>query len=221
MAVSRYVSRTYGWMFLGLLITGMVSLGLASSEDAMRTIATSPGLMFGAIIAQFAVVIGLTAGFRRLSSAAAMGLFLLYSALTGVTMSVVFLVYTASSIANVFFITGGMFGGLALFGTITKKDLTGVGATVGMGLWGLILVGIVNMFVQSSALNMALSVVTVVIFAGLTAYDAQKIRMLALQSADGPSEESSKSAVYGALSLYLDFINMFWALLRLFGDRRE
>jgi len=221
LAMSRYVTRTYGWMFLGLVVTGLVSTLIASSESAMQTIFQNQWMFFGVMIAQLAVVVGLSAAYQRISAAAAMGLFLLYSALTGVTFSVIFLLYTMSSIANVFFITAGMFGGLALFGTVTKRDLTGIGTFMGMGLWGLILVGIVNMFVGSSALSLGMSVAGVVIFAGLTAWDAQRIRMLAYQAVTGDSREGDKSAVFGALMLYLNFINLFWSLLRLFGERRE
>lgn len=222
--MSRFVSRTYGWMFVGLLVTALVSYLIASSETMIHAILMNQWMMMGAIIAQFAIVIGLSMGYQRLSAAAAMLGFLAYSALTGVTFSVVFLIYTMSSIANVFFITSGMFGGMALFGTVTRKNLTGMGAFVGMGLWGLILVGLVNMFVRSESLSLGLSVVTVFVFAGLTAYDAQMIRALAYQatvSGGGRTQESEKGAIFGALKLYLDFINLFWALLRLFGNRRD
>ncbi|MBI3556071.1 MAG: Bax inhibitor-1/YccA family protein, partial [Deltaproteobacteria bacterium] len=168
--MSRYVSRTYGWMFIGLLVTGIVAYLIASSESAMAMVAGSPGIMMVLIIAQFAIVMGLTMASKRISAATATLGFLAYSALTGVTMSVIFLIYTASSVGQVFMITAGMFGGLALYGTVTKKDLTGIGSFVGMGLWGLILVGLVNIFVRSEALSMGLSAITVVVFAGLTAY---------------------------------------------------
>lgn len=220
-AMSRYVSRTYGWMFLGLLLTGVISLMIASSEAAIQTILGNQWMFIGVLIAQFGIVMGLSMSYQKLSSAAAVLGFLAYSALTGVTFSVVFLVYTMTSVAQVFMITAGMFGGLALFGTVTKRDLTGMGAFVGMGLWGIILVGIVNMFVRSQSLSMGLSVVSVIVFAGLTAYDAQRIRAMAYQSTLGNSEEGDKSAVFSALMLYLNFINLFWALLQLLGDRRR
>lgn len=222
LAVSRFVSRTYGWMFLGLMVTGLVAYMLASSEAAIQTIFQNSWMMMGVIIAQLAVVMGLTFAYQRLSAAAATAGFLLYSALTGVTFAVVFLLYTMSSIGSVFMITAGMFGGLALFGTVTKKDLTGIGAFVGMGLWGLILIGLVNMFVQSNSLSLGLAAASVLIFAGLTAYDAQRIRALAYQYAlNGDRSEGDKGAIFGALMLYLNFINLFWSLLRLFGERRE
>lgn len=222
LAMSRFVARTYSWMFLGLLLTGFVSFSIASSESAVQMIIQNRWVFMAVIIAEIALVMGLTATYDRLSPATATLGFLGYSALNGVTFSVVFLVYTMSSIGQVFLITAGMFGGLALYGSVTKKDLTGVGSFVGMGLWGLILVGLVNMFVQSEALSMGLSVVAVVVFAGLTAWDAQKIRAMAYQSTQGGSKsDGDKGAVFGALMLYLNFINLFWALLRLFGSRRE
>jgi FtsH-binding integral membrane protein len=216
-AMSRFVTRTYGWMFLGLLITGFVSLGIVSSEAAVQTIMQNRAILFGALIAEFVLVMGLTAASQRLSAATATLGFLAYSALNGVTFSTIFMVYTMSSVAQVFFITAGMFGGLALYGSVTKKDLTGVGSFVGMGLWGLILCGFVNMFMRSEALSMGLGV-----FAGLTAYDAQKIRAMAYQSTlGGTRSDSDKGAVFGALMLYLNFINLFLSLLRLFGNRRD
>lgn len=222
LAMSRYVSRTYGWMFLGLLVTGLVSYLVASSEAAINAIIRNQWMFFGVVIAQLGIVMSLSMAYQRLTAAMATLGFLAYSALTGLTFSVIFLVYTMSSIGSVFMITAGMFGGLALFGTVTKKDLTGLGAFVGMGLWGLILVGLANMFIQSESLSLGLSVVSVLVFAGLTAYDAQKIRAMAYQAAtSGNANEGDKSAVFGALMLYLNFINLFWALLRLFGDRRS
>ena len=222
MAMSRFVSRTYGWMFIGLLLTGIVASMIASSESAMAMVASSPGIMMVLVIAQLGIVMGLSMAYQKLSAATATLGFLAYSALTGVTFSVIFLIYTASSIGQVFMITAGMFGGLALYGTVTKKDLTGIGTFVGMGLWGLILVGVVNMFVRSEALSMGLSAIAVVVFSGLTAYDAQRIRAMAYASTlGGSTQDGDKSAIMGALMLYLNFINLFWALLRLFGNRRE
>lgn len=221
LAMSRFVTRTYGWMFLGLLVTGLVSLMIASSEAATAAIVQNQWMFFGVMIAQFGIVMGLSMAQQKLSPAAATLGFLAYSVLTGVTFSVIFLIYTASSIFQVFLITSGMFGGLALYGTVTKKDLTGVGTFVGMGLWGLILVGLANMFIHSESLSMGLSVISVLVFAGLTAYDAQKVRTMAYQAASGDSREGDKASIFAALMLYLNFINIFIALLRLFGDRRE
>jgi len=221
LAMSRFMTRTYGWMFFGLMLTGMVSYYIASNEALVQSILMNRGIFFGAVIAEFALVLGLTAGFKRLSATTATLGFLAYSLLNGVTFAAVFLIYTMSSIGMVFMITAGMFGGLALYGTVTKKDLTGVGSFVGMGLWGLILVMLVNMFVRSEALNLGLAVAGVIIFAGLTAYDAQRIKGLAYQATSGSRGDADKGAVFGALMLYLNFINLFWSLLRLFGDRRQ
>jgi FtsH-binding integral membrane protein len=222
LAISRFVTRTYGWMFLGLALTGLVSFLIASSETAVHAVLENQWAFMGCILAEFALVIGLTAAWRRLSAAAATMGFLAYAALNGVTLGVIFLIYTMSSIAQVFFITSAMFGGLALFGTVTKRDLTGIGTFMAMGIWGLILVGLVNMFVQSSALSLGTSVAGVIIFSGLAAYDAQKIKAIAYASTTGGmSAEADKGAIFGALALYLDFINLFLSLLRLFGERRD
>jgi FtsH-binding integral membrane protein len=223
MAISGFVSRTYGWMFLGLLLTGFVSFSIASSQSALELILGNRAIFYGALIAEVVLVMGMTAAFNRLSAATATLGFLAYSALNGVTLSTIFLAYTMTSIGQVFFISAGMFGGLALFGTVTKKDLTGIGSFVGMGVWGLILVGLVNMFVQSEALSLGMAAAGVIIFSGLTAYEAQNIRSLAYQYAsNGASRDSAgKGAIFGALSLYLNFINLFLSLLRLFGNRRN
>ncbi len=222
-AMSRFVTRTYGWMFLGLALTAFISYAIASSESAVTWLMQNRWAFYGAIIAEFAVVIALTAAAQRLSAMAATLGFLFYSALNGVTFSAIFLVYTMSSIANVFFIAAAMFGGLALFGAVTKKDLTGLGTFVGMGLWGLILLGLVNMFVGSQSLNFGLGLGGVLIFSGLTAYDSQKIRMMAYQSvaSGGGGGAAEKGAVFGALMMYLNFINLFLSLLRIMGSRRD
>ncbi len=228
MAVSQFMSRTYGWMFLGLSLTGIISYGMASSDLAFQLMMEHRGVFMGALIVEVVLVMALTAAFPRLSATTATLGFLAYSALNGVTLSLVFLAYTMASVTQVFMITAGMFGGLALFGTVTKKDLTGIGSFVGMGLWGLILVGLVNLFVQSEALSMGMSAAGVLIFSGLTAYHAQTIRSMAYQytSAEsgygsGLSDEANKGAIFGALTLYLNFINLFLNLLRLFGNRRD
>lgn len=224
LAVSRFVNRTYGWMFLGLMITGLVSLWVASSEAAIQLIFGNRFVFYGILLGELGLVMGLSAAYQRLTANGALMGFLAYSALSGVTFSSIFLVYTYSSIGHVFLIAAGMFGGLALFGTVTKKDLTGLGAFVGMGVWGLILVGLVNIFVQSESLSLGISAAGVLIFSGLTAYDAQRVRSLAYQYAyEGSSSrnEEGKGAVFAALTLYLNFINLFLSLLRLFGNRRD
>lgn len=222
LAISRFISNTYGWMAVGLMVTGFVSYWVASSEAAIQMIIENRMLFYGLLITQLAIVMGLSASYQRLSSTAAIAGFLAYSALNGVTFSLIFLIYTASSIGQVFFLSAGMFGGLALFGTVTKRDLSGVGSFVGMGLWGLILVGLFNIFFQSESLSLGLSLAGVIIFSGLTAYDAQRIRSMAYYYAGTgmSSSDEGKGAIFGALSLYLNFINLFLSLLRLLGNRR-
>lgn len=222
-AESRFVSHTYGWMFVGLLVTAATSLGVASSEAAIRLIIENRGIFYGAMIAELVIVLALTAAFSRLSALTATLGFLLYSALNGVTFSLIFMAYTSTSIGQVFLLAAGMFGGMALLGSVTKKDLGGLGTFMAMGLWGIILASVVNLFVKSSALSFGTSLVAIVVFAGLTAYDAQRIRAMAVQYSGGPGgyELERKGAVFGALSLYLDFINLFLSLLRIFGRRRD
>jgi len=200
-----------------------VSYALASSSSFPLLIAQNRGLFFLAVIAELGLVMGLTASFRRLSPAMATCGFLAYSCLNGVTLSVIFLAYSMAAISQVFLITAGMFGGLALYGTVTRRDLTGLGSFVGMGLWGIILMSFVNFFVRSESLSMGLGLAGVLVFSGLTAYHAQAIRGMAVQashSGEG-SIESRKGPVFGALLLYLNFINLFLSLLRLFGGRRN
>jgi len=223
-AISRFITRTYGWMFIGLLLTAFVSYFLASSEAFTGYILQNRGLFMLAVFAELGLVLALTAFFKRLSTAMATLGFLAYSTLNGVTLSVIFMSYAMGTISQVFFITAGMFGGLAVFGTVTRKDLTGIGSFVGMGLWGLILLGFANMFIRSESLNMGLGLAGVVIFSGLTAYHAQKIRAMAYQATTSGgigSDEADKGAIFGALMLYLNFINLFLSLLRLFGGRRR
>jgi len=209
LAISRFVSRTYSWMFLGLLLTGIVSLFIASSESAVAFVFGNRIVFYGLMIAEVGLVLGLSAAYQRLSATTATLGFLLYSVLNGITFSMIFMIYTMASIGQVFLISSAMFGGLALFGTITKKDLTGVGTFVGMGIWGLILVGIANIFIRSESLSLGMSVAGVLIFSGLTAYDSQRIRSLAYQYASGGTSQGDeqKGAIFGALSLYLNFIN--------------
>lgn len=222
---SRFVSRTYGWMFIGLIVTALASLAVVSSEQAAQFLLGNRVLFYGAMIAEFGLVIGLSAGIKRISAAGATLLFLLYSALNGFTLSMIFFAYSLPSIGTAFLLCAGMFGGMSVFGSITKRNLSRVGTFFVMGLWGLVLVSLVNIFVVSEALNFGLGVIGIVIFAGLAAFDAQKIRALAREysaptgtlTADGMGE---KGAIFGALMLYLDFINLFLSLLRVFGRRR-
>ncbi len=210
--------KVYVWMTLALVITGFTAYGVATSPGVLQAIYTNQILFWGLIIAELAIVFGVTAMLNRISLTTATLMFVLYSVINGALMSYIFLAYTASSIAVVFFITAGTFGVMALIGYTTKTDLSSMGKILMMALVGLIIATIVNLFVKSSGLTLILSYVGVLIFVGLTAWDTQKIKQMLLQAPDA-GEASQKIALMGALSLYLDFINLFIYLLRIFGKR--
>ena len=212
--------KVYVWMTLALVLTGVTAYGVATSPGIMMAIATNKILFFGLIIAEFALVFGVSAAINRLSLATAALVFVAYSVINGALLSFLFLAYTMSSITSVFFITAGTFAAMAFFGYTTKKDLTSIGKMLFMALIGIIIATVVNMFVGSTGLEMIISYVGVLIFVGLTAYDSQKIKeMLAVAGDQG--EAGQKLALLGALTLYLDFINLFIYLLRIFGQRRD
>lgn len=210
--------KVYVWMTLALAITGFTAYGVATSPGLMQAIFTNRVLFWGLIIAEFALVVGVSAAINRLSLTTATLMFVLYSVINGATLSVVFLAYSMASIATVFFITAGTFAAMAFIGYTTKTDLTSVGKIVLMALIGLIIATVVNVFVKSTMFDIILSYVGVLIFVGLTAYDSQKIKQMLLQAPDA-GEGAQKVALLGALSLYLDFINLFIYLLRIFGRR--
>ncbi len=212
----RFITRVYGWMTVGMVVTGLVSMMTASSPALLSLIIGNRIVFYGLMIAELFMVIGLSRALPSLSLAAASGLFVSYAALNGLTMSFIFLLYTASSIATTFFVAAGMFGCMAVIGSTTEKDLTGIGSLCVMGVIGLVLASIANIFVKNSALGLAISYAGVALFVGLTAYDAQKIKQMA---SDG--DESSSRPIYGALRLYLDFVNLFLYLLRFTGRRRQ
>ena len=214
-----FVHRVFAWMAIGLTITGAIAwaVGTSVSEDYWQE---HTALLIGLIVLELAVVFGLVAAINRMSATVAVGAFFLYSALNGVTLSIIFVAYTAGSIAGTFFITAGMFGSMAALGWFTKRDLSGLGSILFMALIGLILASIVNIFVASSGLYWVTTFAGVLIFAGLTAYDMNKIKQMQQAGVDADSEQGRKAAVLGALSLYLDFINLFLFLLRIFGARR-
>jgi FtsH-binding integral membrane protein len=217
-AQTDFLSKVYAWMVGGLLLTGATAWFVYDSNIYI-TIASNTILFFGLIIAEFALVLGLSGMIRKLSSAAAAGLFLLFSFINGLTFSVIFAAYTIASIQQVFFIAAGMFAALSFYGITTKKDMSGLGKFMFMGLIGIIIASIVNFIFVSSALNFAISVIGVIVFAGLTVYDTQKLKeMYVVQQESG--DMAAKLSILGALTLYLDFINLFLFLLRLFGDRR-
>lgn len=219
LAFPALMRKVYVWMTLALVLTGITAYGVASSPSLMMTIFQTPAIMWGLIIAELAIVIAISAAINRLSLTTATLLFVLYSVLNGATFSLIFAVYTMSSIANVFFITAGTFGVMAAYGYFTKRDLSSWGKLLLMALIGLIIATLVNVFlVKSTGFDLILSYAGVLVFVGLTAYDTQKIKqMLAMQTDMG--EGAQKVALLGALSLYLDFINLFLYLLRIFGRR--
>ena len=210
--------KVYVWMTLALVITGFTAYGVATSPGILQAIYSNQILFWGMIIAEFALVIGVSAAINRLSLTVATLMFILYSVINGALLSYIFLAYTASSIATVFFITAGTFGVMAFIGYTTKTDLSKMGKIVMMALIGLVIATIVNLFIKSSGFTMILSYIGVLVFVGLTAYDTQKIKQMLLQAPDD-GEGAQKIALLGALSLYLDFINLFIYLLRIFGKR--
>lgn len=212
--------KVYTWMTLALVLTGLTAYGVATSPGIMMALYSNSALMWGLVIAEFALVIGISAAINRLSLATATLMFVAYSVINGAMLSSIFMIYTAASIASVFFITAATFAVMALIGYTTKTDLTSVGKLLFMALIGLVIATIVNMFIGSSTLTMICSYVGVLIFVGLTAYDSQKIKNMLMQAPDA-GESSQKLALLGALTLYLDFINLFIYLLRIFGDRRD
>jgi FtsH-binding integral membrane protein len=216
--VSAFLSKVYGWMFVGLLITSGVAFGVASSPALIETLMRNRLLFWGLLFAQLGLVFYLSARVDKVAPTTAAGLFVLYSALVGVTSSVIFLIYTSSSITQTFVVTAGMFGATAIFGTVTKRSLAGMGQFLFMGVIGLIIAMIVGIFWHSDALQFVISVVGVLVFTGLTAWDAQRLKQMAVALPEG---RAGAYAVVGALSLYLDFINLFFFLLRFTGTRRD
>ena len=216
---NTFLSRVYGWMTLALVISGVTAFLAATNETIIRlTIGNGFGFLILAV-AELALVWWLTASIHKISSGAAFFAFILYSVLNGVTLSSVFLVYKIESIFMVFFISAGMFAAMAVYGTVTKSSLSSFGKYFAMALVGIIIASLVNFLLRSPMLDWFLSIITVVIFTGLTAYDAQK--MLAVSNNASDDEVFKKVSVIGALELYLDFINIFLAMLRLFGRRRD
>ena len=212
--------KVYTWMALALVITGLTAYYVASSPAVLSLIFGNQIVFWGLLIGEFALVMGVTAAINRLSLTTATLLFVLYSVINGATLSSIFMVYTMSSITSVFFITAGTFAAMAAFGFFTKTDLTSMGKILLMALIGLIIATLVNIFMKSEGLAVILNYLGVLVFVGLTAYDSQKIKEMMLMAPDA-GEGAQKLALLGALSLYLDFINLFLYLLRIFGSRRD
>ena len=219
--VNEYVRSVYNWMAAGLGITGIVSYFVATSPWMIQAIFGS-GLIWILIIATLGLVFAISGFISRISAGTATGLFILYSALNGVILSSIFVAYTSESIVSVFFICAGTFVACSIYGWTTKKDLTSWGSFFFMGLVGIIIASVVNIFMKSSALHMMISYIGVFVFVGLTIYDTNKIKQMAMsQPADVDASTIRKGAIIGALSLYLDFINLFLMLLRIFGSSRN
>lgn len=215
----RFMVRVYNWMTAGLAITGFMAFYVSNNETIMGIIFGNPFMPIVLIIVQIGLVFWLASRVMQMSVSQATGVFMLYSGLTGITFSFIFVVYTSASITSTFLVTAGTFGAMSLYGYTTKKDLTSWGSFLFMGLIGIIIASVVNMFMQSSMMHTIITYAGVLIFVGLTAYDTQKIKEMNILGNEG-TDEDTKEAIRGALTLYLDFINLFLMLLRLMGDRR-
>jgi hypothetical protein len=215
---SGFFRKVYGWMTIGLGLTALVALYTVSNPELQRLVLRNNFVFIGLILAELGLVIVLSAAINRLSATAATTMFCVYAALNGLTISAIFLLYTRSSIASTFFITAGTFGAMSLYGYATKKDLSSWGSFLFMGLIGIILASVVNIFLHSEMVTWVVSCIGVLIFTGLTAYDTNQLKTLA-SNGFANEETANKTAVIGALKLYLDFINLFLMLLRLLGSR--
>jgi uncharacterized protein len=217
LAIARntLIRQVYAWMGGGLLVTALMAMVTVSSPGILNAVFGNRLVFYGLILGELGLVVAISGAINKLSAAVASLLFVLYAALNGITMSVIFAVYTAESVASTFVITAGTFGAMSAYGYLTKRDLTGWGSFLFMGLIGVVIASLVNIFTRSSAAAWIISAVGVIVFTGLTAYDTQKIKAMAATGAEG-----RKPAILGALTLYLDFINLFLMLLRLLGNRR-
>jgi hypothetical protein len=218
--VQSLMSKVFWWMAGALALTGATAYYIFSNPVLRDGLMSRPWLFLTLCIVQLGVVLVLSAALHRMSYPLAFSLYTLYALLTGVTMSSIFVVYTMGSIATTFFVAAGMFATMALYGAFTKADLTSIGTFLQMALWGIILAMVINMFVGNSIMELIIAIVAVIIFAGLTAYDVQRIKEFA-QRADMQDEATSKVALLASLMLYLDFINLFLNLLTIMGQRKD
>ena len=216
--VTAFLRKVYGWMFAGLAVTAFVASTVAGSPTLLRHIYTNQILYFALILAELGLVFYLSARVQTLAPNVATALFMIYSALNGVTLSFILLMYTGESIGTTFLVTAGMFGAMALYGSTTSRSLAGAGQFFFMGLIGLVLASIVGMFWHNDALQFLITVIGVIVFTGLTAWDAQRLKQMAVTV---PDDRTGSYAVVGALGLYLNFINLFLMLLRILGGRRD
>ena len=220
-ASTVFLAKVFNWMAIGLGLTGFAAFLTINSQTALQLIFGNKMVFYALIFGELGMVFYLSARIERISAQAATGLFVAYSILNGVTLSAILLLYTMTSVAATFFIAAGMFAAMAVYGFVTKKDLTSWGSFLFMGLIGIIIAMVVNIFLASPMMSWVISAIGVLIFTGLTAYDVQKITRMGEQGImDGGEAVIRKGAIMGALALYLDFINLFLMLLRLMGDRR-
>lgn len=217
--VSVYITKVYNWMAVALLLTGLIAYFTAGSEQLIQLVFGNKILFFGLIIGEILLVGYISARIHKLSSYNATLLFLLYAALNGLTLSFIFMAYTTTSITSTFIITAGTFGAMSVYGYFTKSDLTKIGNLAFMALIGIIIASVVNFFMKSEMMYWIITYLGVAIFVGLTAYDTQKLKRMAIQGFEN-EENMEKGAILGALTLYLDFINLFLFLLRIFGNRK-
>ena len=218
--VNTFIRSVYNWMAIGLGLTGLVAFYVSNSEAIMRLIFGNQLIFFGLIIGELALVFTISARVHKMQASTATSLFVLYAALNGVTLSAIFLIYTRASITSTFFICAATFIASSIFGMTTKRDLTSMGQFLFMGLIGIVIASVVNLFMRSSGISMIVSYIGVIVFVGLTAYDTQKLRTMALSQPAGIDGGTlRKGAILGALTLYLDFINLFLMLLRILGSR--
>ena len=218
--VNSFVRSVYNWMAIGLGLTGFVAYYVSNSPSLLNIIFGNMIVFWGLIIGELVLVFTLAARVAKMQASTATAMFVLYAVLNGATLSVIFLAYTKSSIASTFFVCAGTFVAASIYGWVTKKDLTSFGSFLFMGLIGIIIASVVNMFLKSSGMAMIISYIGVFIFVGLTVYDTQRLKNMALtQPADADGAVVRKGAILGALSLYLDFINLFLMLLRIMGNR--
>lgn len=217
-ALRAYMLRVYNYMGSGLALSAIVALLVSQSPALMQTLFGS-GLAFVVMLAPLGLLLVMSFGANKLSAGAVQGLYWAFTATMGLSLSTIFMVYTGTSILRIFFITAAMFGAMSIWGYTTKRDLTGMGTFLFMGVIGLIIASVVNIFLGSSVLQFAVSAITVLVFTGLTAYDTQRIKSEFYESS--PADIQTKQAVFGATSLYVNFLNIFMALLQLFGQRNN
>jgi FtsH-binding integral membrane protein len=220
-AATFFLAKVFNWMAVGLGLTGLTAFLVAHVPALQRLIFGNTIVLYGLIFGELGLVLYLSARIQKMQAVTATNLFLVYSVMNGLTLSAILLLYTGTSVAATFFVTAGMFVGMAVYGTVTKKDLSSLGSFLFMGLIGIIIASVVNIFLGSPMISWVISGVGVLVFTGLTAYDVQKILQIGgsgIMNSDGSAVQ--KGAIMGALALYLDFINLFLMLLRFLGDRR-